>query len=504
MHDNDNRIRTNTVNKTILLANIILTGVYMSWWIHTDHIGNPYMYWALFAGEVYHVIMAFLFWHTIWPSRQQHQPGLLRSAPHVDVFIPVAGEPASIVRKTVTAARDMLYPRHSVYILNDGYVAGNPDWESMEQLAEELDVQCITRRKKGGAKAGNINNALRLTRSEYIAVFDADMVPDPQFLRRTMAYFENARVGFVQTPQYYANHTLNRVTSAAWQQQSFFYGPIMQGKDRVSAAFICGTNFVARRRAIQEVGGMREDNIAEDFITSLSIHRKGWNSVYVPQILASGLAPEDMTSYYNQQLRWARGSLEVFFTQNPLLSGGLTLGQRLQYLASTMYYLNGFVVLIDIIMPVLFLLFGLQAVTTTTTSFALYFIPFMLMSLYTLHIASGTDLTFRAMAFSQASCFLQLKALLSILAGRRMSFKVTPKQGIGGRHTHLAYPHIAYCALVLASAGVALYREGLNPAVTTNLAWGLFNIIMFMPYIAAAVSFEGRTVPLPAARPATT
>src|SRR5690606_7694254 len=120
--------------------------------------------------------------------------------------------------------------------------------------------------------------------------------------------FQDKRMGFVQTPQYYKNQSDNVITQAAWQQQEFFFGPIMRGKDSYNSTFICGTNVVIRRKALEEVGGMFEENIAEDFLTSLFVHQHGWRSVYVPQVLATGFAPFDLLSYVKQQLRWARGS----------------------------------------------------------------------------------------------------------------------------------------------------------------------------------------------------
>ena len=91
---------------------------------------------------------------------------------------------------------------------------------------------------------------------------------------------------------------------------------------------MCGTNVAVRRTALDEVGGLCQTNIAEDFLTSLLMHERGWRSVYVPEVLAQGLAPEDFLSYYKQQHRWARGSLEVIFKYNPLRRRGLTWPQR--------------------------------------------------------------------------------------------------------------------------------------------------------------------------------
>ncbi len=480
-------IHTGTTHRSLLLLNMVIAIIYFSWWFFPAHVGNRYLYGLLFFGELYHVIMAFTFWHTIWPHKKSSTASMnLAYSPTIDIFITVVNEPVDIVRKTALAAKNITYKNHKVYILNDGFVAKNNNWLAYEKLAEELHIHCITRKIGGGAKAGNINNALKHTSGEFVAIFDADMEPHKDFIEQTIHLFQDSNVGFVQSPQYYKNYRRNIITGSAWEQQEFFFGPIMEGKDQHNSSFICGTNFVVRRQALEEVGGMCEDNIAEDFLTSLFIHQKKWTSIYVPNVLAEGLAPEDLLSYYKQQLRWARGSLEILFKHNPFFKRGLTWGQRVQYLSSALYYFNGVIVVIDMIIPLVFLFTGIQAVTTSTTSFAIFFIPFILSSLYTLYRISEGSLSFRAISFSQSIWTLQLTALFSVILGKKTAFNVTPKKAQQGNFISLAYPHIIYAILVIAASIVGIYREGFNPAVLTNVAWGAFNVSMFLPFIAAS------------------
>jgi cellulose synthase (UDP-forming) len=480
-------IHSEQVSKVLLFLNIFLTLFYFSWWFTPGIIGNPILFYLLFLGEIYHVAMAVLFSITLWPRKRRtptHQEK--NSEPSVDIFITVTGEPVDIVRKTALAAQNQQYKNKRVYLLNDGFVAKKDNWQDIEELAQELHISCITRKVAHGAKAGNINNALSQTNGELVVILDADMVPFNDFLSKTIPFFNDSKVGFVQTPQYYTNFSFNQITSGAWEQQELFFGPIMIGKDGHNAAFICGTNVVIRRTALEEAGGMCEDNIAEDFLTSQYIHQHGWKSHYLPEVFSVGLAPEDLLSYYKQQLRWARGSLEVLFKENPFFKKGLTFMQRLQYLSSGLYYLNGVIVLIDIIMPLIYLFSGIKPVATTTTSFALYFIPFMVMNLYSLYLASGRHITFRAISFSQASFVLQLQALFSLLLRRNMGFAVTSKQALSGNFLFLAAPHILYTLLGLCAIYVGVNREGVNPSIMTNVAWLIFNVILFIPFINAS------------------
>jgi len=486
-------IFSGSVTSPMLIANITLTLFYFLWWFNFQQAGNPILYILLFFGETYHVLMVLMFWFTVRKLHGDETPVLPKAKDRprfIDIFVTVAGEPLEIVEKTVRAIQKTKYKYKHIYILNDSYVAKKSNWQEYELLAKKLKVSCLTRRVAGGAKAGNINSGLRNTSSELIAIFDADMCPEPSFFDKTVPYFVDAKIGFVQTPQYYRNFAENVVTSAAWEQQEFFFGPIMRGKQASNAAFICGTNVVIRRTAIEQVGGMNEESIAEDFLTSLYIHQRGWKSIYVPEVLAQGLAPSDLLSYYKQQSRWSRGSVEVLFRHNPLLMKNLTWAQKIEYLSSALYYCNGLIVAIDIMVPVFFLLFATSPIQTTTTVFAIYFLPFITSIIYSLHKISNKNLTFRAISFTQASWFLQIQSIFASLTGHKTIFSVTPKKAQTGNFLFLAYPHLAYAALALFSVAIAFNRDGFTPALLANISWVTFNLLLFFPYIGAAFNWK--------------
>jgi cellulose synthase (UDP-forming) len=366
--------------------------------------GNIYLFSFLIATQMFYAWQALTFIYTVWNPGQRvfKKAGIEKLKDNgVDVFITVAGEPVDVVEDTARAALQMEYPNFQIYILNDGYVAKKENWKEIEEMAERLGIGCITRTIPGGAKAGNINHGLSKTKNPFFVIFDADHIPHKDFLREMMPYFADPKMGFVQSPQYYKNYDVNYVTAGAWEQQQMFFGPICKGKNRLNAVTMCGTNMVIRREAILEVGGMCDTNIAEDFVTGLFVHERGWKSAYVPKVLAEGLAPEDFLSYYKQQFRWARGSLEVLFGFNPLFRRGLTWAQKIQYLSSASYYLSGIVVIINAFIPLMYLYFGLVPYTTSTMGLALVFIPYIITTIYSLQRSSNWSYTFRALSFSK-------------------------------------------------------------------------------------------------------
>lgn len=484
------------MRKTIILSAALLTIIYF--------IVITFMFvpssWTLFGflifGEIFHTFQILTFLFTVWNTEYMPSKKDDAFAEEVDVFITVAGEPVDIVEETVRAAVAMEYPRFKVHILNDGFVAKKDNWQDIEALAKKYNIGCITRQIPGGAKAGNINNALRNTSSPYIAIFDADHVPHADFLKKTLTYFADERVGYVQSPQYYKNHHLNYVTESAWDQQELFFGPICKGKNRLNSATMCGTNMVIARQALAEVGGMSEDSIAEDFLTGMLIHEKKWKSVYVPEVLAEGLAPEDFLSYSKQQFRWARGALDVIFKYNLLFRRrGLSFWQRLQYLSSVSFFLSGVIVVIDAVIPLVFFFTGQVPILSSTMLLATAFLPYIFLTMYVLQRSTNFSFTFRSLAFSNAGWTIHLKALFATILNRKSTFQITPKRQVSGNFVSLVIPQILYCLVVAVGIGYAFLREGLSASLVTNAAWALLNVGIFIPFILAALPQRAKSMP---------
>ncbi len=505
-HEEQQNIRTDflstNVPKTMLVINVILALSYFIVLVFFFPIGNPYLFALLISGEVFHMWQVLTFIYTVWDTTDPAPLDPLYDALAVDIYITVAGESAELVEATVLAAQAMDYPEFHVFILNDGYVAHRDNWRDIVGLAARLGVSCITRTVPGGAKAGNINSALRLTKSPLVVIFDADHIPHRDFLRKTASYFSDPRMGFVQTPQFYRNYADNFVTRSSWEQQEIFFGPICKGKNRLNAATMCGTNMVIRREALEAVGGMDTRSIAEDFITGLHIHQAGYRSVYVPEVLAEGLATEDLLTYSKQQFRWARGALDVVFRWNPLFMRKLTWAQRIQYLSSASFYLTGLFVVIDALLPIVYLYAGLVPVEVSGMVLAGIFLPYFFFTLYMIQRASNFTFSFSSLCFSMGSFMIHLRALFSALTLRKSAFTVTQKSRIGGTFITLVLWHIAYIAIVIAGIPLAFAREGFTASLINNAAWTLLNITIFIPFIRAAIDTEPALEEADAAQPA--
>jgi cellulose synthase (UDP-forming) len=400
----------------------------------------------------------------------------------IDVLIPTMGEPIHVLRRTIKAAVGMDLP-HRTLVLDD---AGRPE---VEHLAKRLGAEYQSRPPldRGGAKAGNLNHALRRTSGELFAVFDADHVPRHDFLRWLVGYFEDQNIAFVQTPQYYGNSTDNRVARGAYQQQAIFYGPICRGKNGLDSAFCCGTNVLFRRTAIEDVGGFDERSVVEDFVTSMRVHRKGWSSVYFPYVLAVGMGPTNLTSYFRQQFRWARGSVGAFASLEPF-KRGFSLAQRFQYLLATTFYLIGAVTSIYVVLPIVYLFTGWSAFSASSGTFVFFYFPYLFLGLLTVRWGLGGRLRVEHLQFTFGMFPVYAVASISAILHLPARFLVTGTSDSDARRRPpaLAWVTISSFVATIVAIGWGLVRRDLDPRTFTNISWAIVNLLLCSGIVRAA------------------
>ena len=633
----------------------VLTGLnYIAWrWMSSLNWDAWWIALPLVAAETYSLIDVMLFGMTVWNLKiRKGAP----EPPHdatVDVFITTYNEDLDMVLTTALAAQKIRHP-HSTWILDDG---ARPE---LKALCEQHGLGYVTRSGDWTkdlprhAKAGNLNNALMVTHGEFLLILDADQIPEPDILEKTLGYFNNRRVALVQTPQYFSNVP---DSDPLGSQAPLFYGPIQQGKDGWNAAFFCGSNAILRREALMQLGlvgyvketeksirralaasraaikqarksadvesplvadvldeveaatreaqeqvdagqplsevtyrvrrrvdaavqtlvqadvaalqadleeiaamelahvgesgvpvvaddavqrmsardwsplGALESvqavldaltversneaqpvmplatiSVTEDMATAMRMHAMGWESVYHHEILAYGLAPEDIATMLTQRLRWAQGTIQVLLRENPLVQKGLKLGQRLMYFATMWTYLSGFAAVIYFAAPIIYLLLGILPVSSLSWDFFIRFIPFMVVNQLLFAVAGRGIPTWRGQQYSLALFPTWIKACSTaarnVWFGRPLGFAVTPKaRQSGGPSWSLIRPQIVVSILLAAAAVVGIVRlaTGLAEPLGTlvNVVWVVFDLVV-MSILVRAVLYKGYE---PAAEP---
>lgn len=296
---------------------------YFSWWPLHARPGNIWFGLWLAAAVLYAGVQMVANWLLYWVARKPAHPPQADSALTIDVFITAYREPVELVRQSLQAACSMRMA-HRTWLLDDG------DDPALAALAASLNAGYLTRSQRADAKAGNLNAALARTDGQIIAIFDVDHVPTADFLEHTIGFFSNPRMGFVQVMLTFSNIGDTWVANAAAETSLDYYNPTSLGAFVVGGVTLMGSNALIRRQALESIGGY-QPGLAEDLATSLSLHAAGWESAYVAEPLAPGLAPPDLGAWFTQQLKWARGVFELLLRALPRLFTKLTWGQRLSY-----------------------------------------------------------------------------------------------------------------------------------------------------------------------------
>jgi glycosyltransferase involved in cell wall biosynthesis len=183
------------------------------------------------------------------------------------------------------------------------------------------NISVIRRPDRVGYKAGALQNGLLLSDAEYIAIFDADFIPPPDFLLKSLAFFvRRPKLGFVQGRWSHLNQDASLLTKV---QSIGIDGHFMieQAARSWNGLFMNfnGTAGIFRRAAIESAGGWEHDTLTEDMDLSYRIQLNGWETEYVPDIAVLSEIPEDINAFKNQQFRWAKGSIQTAIKIIPML-----------------------------------------------------------------------------------------------------------------------------------------------------------------------------------------
>jgi cellulose synthase (UDP-forming) len=464
--------------KFIVLLFIAVGFWYLHWRLDTFNEAHPVFSRILYGAEVFGFVIALLNVFMIWRLT-------LRSAPppaeghKVDVFIPTYNEDVEMVRRTALAARAMDYP-HQTWILDDG------DRPAMRDMAISLGLRYLARSDNADAKAGNLNHALPHSHADFIVTFDADHAPRRDFLLKTLGYFADDKVAFVQTPQDFYNldsfqNRTDAVSRVAWSEQSLFFRVIQRGKDYWNAAFYCGSCAVIRRQALDSIGGFATGTVTEDIHTSLRLHKQGYRSVYHDESLAYGVAPAKIEPFLKQRVRWGVGAMNVWRKEGILFTRGLSLAQRLNYLATVLAYFDGWQKAFFYFAPVYVLMAGAMPIGVDGGIFLLHFVPYIALNFLAFEeIARGYGRSFLIEQYNMARFASFAWSTLGI-------FRIRTRFGVTAKKTSEHSPTMPYLLPQLAVIGLnaaaipvgilLFYSAGHLPqdGMWANVLWAAIN-----------------------------
>ncbi|WP_397474290.1 UDP-forming cellulose synthase catalytic subunit [Pusillimonas sp.] len=488
----------------LIVLSLVASGRYI-WWRYTAtlHWNTPQdtiFGLTLLAAETYSwTVLVLGYLQTAWPLRRTLKP--LPSAentwPTVDVFIPTYNEDLAVVRPTVYAAAGMDWPvgKLRIHLLDDG---NRPE---VREFARMAGVNYIARPDRQHAKAGNLNYSLQVTDSELIAVFDCDHVPSQSFLKMTVGEFlVDPKLALVQTPHhFFSPDPFERNLDHFGKQpneNTLFYGLIQDGNDLWNAAFFCGSCAVLRRSALEDIGGFAVQTVTEDAHTALRLHRRGYRSAYLRIPLAAGLATESLSAHIGQRVRWARGMIQIFRTDNPLFGPGLSVAQRLCYVNAMLHFLAGIPRLIYLVAPLAFLMAHAYIIYAPALMVVLFVLPHMMhASVANSRMQGAYRRTFWGEIYETVlSWYIARPTTVALFWPSKGAFNVTAKGGLIERpyfDWKMASPYIVLAVANVGGLGFGIWRLSAGPSaevgtVVLTMLWTLYNLVLLGGAIAVA------------------
>ncbi len=480
------------------IAGAVLLIVYLVWRaVFTLPLPAEYGWVAFIAGiclliaEATSVFEALVSYIDLNMEYQPEMPEIPEDMyPEVDVMIATHNEEADLLFKTANACRMMDYPDKSkvhIWICDDG------NRKEIESLANNLGVGYIGLARNKFAKAGNLNNALSKTSAPLIATFDADMIPNSEFLMETVPYFflpkmkkneegkwvlkkekeidPNEKIGFIQTPQSFYNSDLFQYnlysTGTIPNEQDYFFRQVNLGKNRSNSAIYAGSNTVISREALDAVGGIATGTITEDFETGLLIESKGFKCYAIDKLLAKGLSPISIPALIKQRERWARGCIYSLRRVKLLLSPKFNMKLKVSYMACWLYWQSFTRRLFYIFSPLFFALLGIPVVVCNFKDILLIWLPAYAIYTFTLRMISGDIRNTRWSNIVDTIMFpyLLIPIWMETLGIRKKEFSVTNKSKATIEETpgYMILPHLilfifSVIALVFATRELVVNR----------------------------------------------
>ena len=477
--------------KGIILVNTVVSITYIIWRITVIPIHSGVFSFVigvmLYSAEFLGVIAFFNFQYLFYKKYKLKVKTLdvykNEEIPFVDILICTYNEPLYLLEKTMAACINLHYPqnRFKIHICDDGRR------QKLKELCDKYDINYITRNDNAGAKAGNINNALKFLKGDLFVVLDADMIPKKCFLSKTVGYFSNEHLAFVQTPQVYYNKDMYQynLSKNIPNEQDFFMRDIQEARAAHNAVLHVGTNAVFRRKYINEIGGYPTYSITEDMAVGMMLQAKGYDSIFVNEELVLGLSAVTFEELVKQRDRWCRGNLQVLKRFNPIFMKGLSFSQRIAYFDGAVYWFSNLQKIIYMICPIIFLITGRLIIDSSLINLLMFYIPFILGNILIFEVLSPKTRSAKWSHYYDIAMSPHLSlSILKELIGLKINFNITSKEVIQNkRHFHykIVIPHILMIILTIISWIIStrsyIYNNISVGAYILNMAWSIYNFI---------------------------
>lgn len=400
---------------------------------------------VLFGFGIHGLIL--LYYYRKTQNYKHKEPKLPDELPMVTIQLPLYNE-YFVVERLIRSVCNIKYPKEKleIQVLDD---STDESQELCKSLVEEykqkgFNIKYIHRTDRTGYKAGALKHGLELAEGEFVAIFDADFVPNENFLLKTIPYFSNPQIGMVQTRWEHLNEEYSYLTRAqALALDGHF---VLEQQVRNKAGFFInfnGTAGIWRKSAIIDAGNWEPDTLTEDLDLSYRAQLRGWKFVYLNDVTSPAELPADINALKTQQFRWTKGAVETAKKLLPrVLKADLPLKVKLEcivHLTSNIVF--PFIIIVALLnVPIVLIkntVGGFDEFYSFMSVFVLASISTFLFYMYA-QKAIHLDWRRRLLLFpiflagSMGFAVNNTKAVLEALIGKKTGFARTPKEGIVG------------------------------------------------------------------------
>lgn len=499
--------RKNEYRKYLIYTTAFISCAYILWRITTIPVNNGFISFilgiVLFLAELIGLIsfidFIFLFTRKYELKKKTLEDYDFGQIPSIDVLICTYNEPLNLLKKTIIGCVNLEYPLDKINI----YVCDDGKRDTLKQLCSKYQVNYITRNNNEGAKAGNINNALKQTNGDLFTVLDADMIPKKEFLLKTVGYFSNDNLAFVQVPQVYYNkdpyqHNLKKNIS---NEQDFFMRDVQEARASINAVLHVGTNALFRRSFVNEIGGYPTCSITEDMAIGMLLQSKGYDSILVNEELVLGLSATTFPELVKQRDRWCRGNLQVLKHFNPISTKGLTLGQKIAYLDGAIYWFSNLQKIIYLLCPIVFLLTQKLIIDCEIKELFSMYVPYILGQIIIFNVLSPGSRKLRWAHYYEVAMAPHLTlSIIKELLGLKINFNVTSKDNNQYKkqlYFKVMLPHIIIVILTLIawiiSTKLFISYQIDSGAYILNMIWSIYNLLGLL--VCICISYQQPVYP---------
>jgi len=269
------------------------------------------------------VILAVYGWHRyylvyLYMKNKDKMPvpaGPMAALPVVTVQLPIYNE-MYVADRLIDAVCRLDYPREllEIQVLDDSTdeTCSVAEQAVRRNAAKGVDITYLHRTDRTGYKAGALEAGMKAAKGEFIAIFDADFIPTEDFLQRTVPFFVDSKVAMVQARWGHINQDYSLLTKIQSILLDAHFVLEHGSRNRAGLFFnFNGTAGIWRREAIIDAGGWQHDTLTEDLDLSYRAQLRGWNFVFLPNLVSPAELPVEMNSFKSQQHRWAKGSIQT-------------------------------------------------------------------------------------------------------------------------------------------------------------------------------------------------